>query len=234
MEMVYVEVNGRYSLWMPDHRAERPEWYSDEGWELQRMLSMEANLGPSDTLFYVGAEEGEMAAIAQMWGVEVVLFEPNQKVWGNISAIWEANGLDYPVFYQGFASDKDFVPDSFEQMPWEEMSSLEAVKAHGFSELWSDEGQVPHYTIDRVVAETGVFPTALSIDVEGSEWSVLRGAEYVLDEFRPSIWLSLHPQMMLDHYGEDSDALRDWICGFGYIETFLDAQHETHYLYEGV
>jgi hypothetical protein len=57
----------------------------------------------------VGAEEGEIAsALCQMWGAEVVLFEPNPKVWSHFPLLWSANNLELPlVCIPGFASDKD-------------------------------------------------------------------------------------------------------------------------------
>jgi hypothetical protein len=48
------------------------------------------NIGTGDVVYYVGAEEGEMPALCQMWGAEVVLFEPNPKVWSHFPLLWTA------------------------------------------------------------------------------------------------------------------------------------------------
>jgi hypothetical protein len=101
-EMAEVLLNGSYRIVLPKHRADRPQWHSPEGWERERLEALRheirrqlsAEIQP--VVYYAGAEEGEMAALCQMWGAKVVLFEPNQKVWPNIRAIWEANDLDRP------------------------------------------------------------------------------------------------------------------------------------------
>ena len=94
--MVKAKLNGEFEILLPKHRADRPEWYTKRGWEKKRMASMFKNLNAIDTIYYVGAEEGEMAALCQMWGSRVVLFEPNPKAWSHIRAIWEANNLEKP------------------------------------------------------------------------------------------------------------------------------------------
>jgi hypothetical protein len=75
-------------------------------------------------------------------------------------------------------------------------------------------------------------PTAISLDVEGSEWRVLGGAERVLREHKPKIWLSGHPEFMMMYWKEYLYDLRQFIKGIGYKETFLDYQHEVHLYYE--
>ena len=79
-EMIKATLNGEWEMFLPKHRADRPEWYTDKGWEKLRLKSMHEGLGEGDVMYYVGAEEGEMAALCQMWGAEVVLFEPNPKI----------------------------------------------------------------------------------------------------------------------------------------------------------
>jgi hypothetical protein len=70
------------------------------------------------------------------------------------------------------------------------------------------------------------------LDVEGSEWRVLAGAEKVLREHKPKIWLSGHPEFMLQQWDESLYNLRQWIKGLGYTEIILDYQHEVHLYYE--
>jgi hypothetical protein len=70
------------------------------------------------------------------------------------------------------------------------------------------------------------------LDVEGSEWRVLEGAERALREHKPKIWLSGHPEFMLQQWNESLYNLRQWIKGLGYQETLLDYQHEVHLFYE--
>jgi hypothetical protein len=92
-EMIKTILNGEFEMVLPKHRADRPEWHNETGWEKLRLKSMHNNLSEGDVIYYVGAEEGEMTALCQMWGAEVVLFEPNPKVWSHFPITWSANNL---------------------------------------------------------------------------------------------------------------------------------------------
>lgn len=233
-EMIKAKLNGKYEIIIPKHRADRPEWYTEKGWERKRLDSIAYHLknsGKKEVMFYIGAEEGEMPALCQIWGAEVVLFEPNERVWPNIKAIWEANGLQTPLFcIPGFASNinKDF---QYTGRVFPACADGEVIGDHGFKEL-SDPGDIPQVRIDDFVRRTGVIPTSISLDVEGSEWEVLRGAENTLRDYKPKIWLSLHPEFLYHHFKEHSGDLRKWLRDMGYKEELLDYQHEVHLFYE--
>jgi FkbM family methyltransferase len=173
-------------------------------------------------------------ALCQMWGAEVVLFEPNPKVWSHFPITWSANNLKIPmVCIPGFASDKinNLSRIYYNEWPPEVNNVIEA--AHGFKELYLEGDTYGQITIDSCVYEHGIKPpTAISLDVEGSEWRVLGGAERVLREYKPKIWLSGHPEFMLQQWDEALHDLRQWIKGLGYTETLLDYQHEVHLFYE--
>lgn len=230
-EMVKAKLNDQHFIYLPKHRADRPEWYTDKGWERKRLYSMYLKIKEGDTIFYVGAEEGEMPALCQIWGAKVVMFEPNAKVWPNIKAIWQANNLDGPlVCVPGFASNKDF-DTQYTMNVFPAVADGEVIGDHGFKEL-HDPDNIPQIKIDTLVQRLGIIPTAISLDVEGSEWEVLRGAEDTLRKYRPKIWLSGHPEFLFRIYGEYLGDLRTWIKNIGYTETLLDYDHEVHLLYE--
>jgi FkbM family methyltransferase len=233
-EMIKTILNGEFEMTLPKHRADRPEWYQPHGWEKLRLKSMSDHIGNNDVVYYVGAEEGEFPALCQMWGAEVVLFEPNPKVWSHFPITWSANNLKIPmVCIPGFASDKinSLARIYYNEWPPEVNNVLET--AHGFKELYLEGDTYGQITIDSCVYEHGIKPpTAISLDVEGSEWRVLGGAERVLREYKPKIWLSGHPEFMLQQWSEALHDLRQWIKGLGYAETLLDYQHEVHLFYE--
>jgi len=234
IEMIKCVINGEFEIVLPKHRADRPDWYQESGWEKPRLKSMHENLGKGDVMYYIGAEEGEMPALCQIWGAETVLFEPNPKVWSHFPLLWEHNNLEMPIAcIPGFASDKinDLTRIYYNEWPPEANSIISA--AHGFKELQYEADKYGQITIDSLVYDHGVKPpTAISLDVEGSEWRVLGGAVKVMAEFKPKIWLSGHPEFMMMYWKEYLYDLRNFIKGFGYKETLLDYQHEVHLFYE--
>lgn len=230
-------INGKWEIVLPDHRADRPEWHTEKGWERERLDSMHANLSDKDTLFYIGAEEGDMCGLCAMWGAKLVMFEPNDKVWSNIKAIWDANNLPTPTVFSGFASNNT-TSNALVINGFPPSADLPVIPDHGFKEL-CDAGDIPQVKIDDLVRESikigsPLIPTAMSIDVEGSEWQVLRGAEQTLREYRPKLWVSIHPEFMFRIYGEYQAELREWIRNLGYKEHFLDYQHEAHIYFEPI
>jgi hypothetical protein len=40
MSMVKARLNGLYDIVLPKHRADRPQWYSTDGWERHRLEAM--------------------------------------------------------------------------------------------------------------------------------------------------------------------------------------------------
>lgn len=231
--MTPVKLNGRWNLLIPEHRAARPDWHRLDGWEGPRLLAMSKAIGRGSTVFYVGAEEGEMPALCQSWGAKVAMFEPNPRVWPNIRAIWQANDLPDPAgCFVGFAGHETR-GDSEVSVPWPECAYGPVIGDHGFCNL-DERPDIPSVRIDDYVATTGIVPTDISIDVEGAEWQVLRGAEKTIIERHPKIWLSGHPEFIWQHWGEYLGDCRYWLKDRGYRETYLDYQHECHFLYEGV
>jgi len=233
-EMIKTILNGEFEIVLPKHRADRPEWHSEKGWERLRLKSMSERIGKGDVVYYVGAEEGEFPALCQMWGAEVVLFEPNPKVWSHLPLTWISNNLELPmVCIPGFASNKinNLSRIYHKHWPPEVDNIIEA--AHGFKELYLEGESYGQITIDSCVYDHAIKPpTAICLDVEGSEWRVLEGAERVLREHKPKIWLSGHPEFMLQQWNESLYSLRQWIKEFGYKETLLDYEHEVHLFYE--
>lgn len=227
--MQRVVINGKWGLDLPLHRASRPEWYTEKGWERKRLDSMFEHLGKEDTVFYVGSEEGEMPALCHMWGAKVFMFEPNDKVWPNTKAIWDANTLTPPLgCFVGFASSRT-TPGLVVLNAFPECADGPVISDHGFMNLL-DEG-APQIRIDDLVGETKLVPTALSIDVEGSEWEVLKGAELTIKTLKPKIWLSLHPEFLFDKYKKYSYEVRRWLIEIGYREQLLEYEHECHLFY---
>lgn len=233
-KMIPVKINGRWTLKLPEHRAARPEWTAPEGWEKPRLDHMRSTTKKDDIVIYIGAEEGDMCALLTKWGAHVAMFEPNPDVWSNIKAIWEANNLDEPyICYAGFAGPEttENAESALYMGKFPPSADGPVIAEHGFKSLHQADGSIPSIKLD-VLGMSGLIPDMISIDVEGAEWEVLKGAESLLRNAHPRIYLSLHPEFLFEIYGRYAVELRSWIKQFGYKETLLDYQHEVHLVYE--
>jgi len=253
-EMVSRYLNGAHKITLPKHRADRPDWYSEKGWEKKRLevlkleVKRQVKAGVTPVVYYVGAEEGEMPALCQMWGAKVVMFEPNPKVLPNIKAIWQANNLEDPLgFFIGFASNvTEMNPPNRDPLAvgfsngWGEAAEGEVIGDHGFKELYLEADAFPQIKIDDVYTQDWGTkemlppPTIITFDCEGSEWQVMKGAEETLKKYKPTIFASISPEFMFHQFNQYSRDFRNWLIGFGYEETILDYQHELHTVYESL
>lgn len=231
--MKLVKINGEYDIWLPEHRANRPEWFAETGWEKIRLDSITHIVDPEDIFYYIGNEEGDCAAIVAMCGCKMILAEPNLKVWPNTKAIWEANTLDSPlVCFVGFISETSSEIINLVYNGFPECADGEIISDHGFLEVETSP-DIQRITIDDLVHTTKLIPKHISIDIEGHEAMALEGAKETLKKYRPNIWLSAHPEMMMEKYGQHLADLRRWIMDIGYTEHLLEYPlHEIHFLYQ--
>ena len=233
VKMIETEINGQFKIKLPEHRHDRVEWTSVNGWERKRLSSMNEELNPGDVMYYVGNEEGDCSGLLSMWGVKTVLIEPNPLVWPNSKAIWEANELEMPlVTFVGFASNSTDLKDGqiyLNQFP--PCADGEVISNHGFRELHTNVDN-PTITIDDLVERTGIIPSAISIDVEGAEYFVIEGALNTIKKYQPKIWLSGHPEFLMLYYNKYLNDVRNLIKGAAeYREILLEYLHEVHLLY---
>lgn len=228
--LAWVQVNGRWPLILPQHRAERPEWYF---WEAARLAAMAHHLGPGDVVYDIGAEEGDLPALWASWRCDVALIEPNPRVWPNIRTIFEANALTPPLScFVGFAAGESHAHGDWVGRPhWPTCADGPVIGDHGFLNL-AERDDVARVRIDDFAAQIEP-PTAITIDVEGAELEVLKGAERTLDEHRPKVWVSIHPEFIADMYGVDDGlpAVRSLMAAHNYDEQFLAIDHEHHWMF---
>lgn len=57
-----------------------------------------------------------------------------------------------------------------------------------------DHIKIEQINLDNFVNENSIIPDVIKIDVEGSEFNILDGAELILKSYRPKIIISLHPE----------------------------------------
>jgi FkbM family methyltransferase len=238
--MVDVLINGRWNLKLPKHRAERPDWTSEKGWERARLDAMHEQLQPGDVVFDVGAEEGDFPALFTSWGAQVVLFEPNPRVFPNIRAIWEANHLPPPLrVFTGFACNQtNLRPDALEPIfnepdvdGWPACAYGPVIGDHGFRNVCERFHDTPQIRLNDFTDYTRIVPDVITMDVEGAELEVLKGASDILRAVRPVVFVSVHPDFIRDMYGNTADDVHNFMRSFGYAPTHLATDHEEHWLY---
>ena len=78
-------------------------------------------------------------------------------------------------------------------------------------------------TVDALVESLRLRPTFVKIDVEGAEFSVMRGMERTARVHRPTVLLELHRQMLPG--GVSEDTVTAWFEKRGYRRTDIDASH---------
>lgn len=236
--MVETVINDRWTLILPEHRSARAEWPT---WERERLAAMHDTIRPADVVIDIGAEEGDFPALWSLWGAHVVLFEPNPLVWPNIRAIWRANDLEPPVgWFVGFASDvTDLHPPDCDVRArpdggWPQCAYGHVIDNHGFRHLSQQIDTTPQVTLDDWCDLNGVRPDVLTIDVEGSELRVLHGADRILTECHPTVFVSVHTDevWMDEQYDRVREAdVTEWMEAHGYAGEHLATDHEAHWVF---
>lgn len=236
-KMIPTRINGRWNLLLPEHRSGRPEW---PWWEATRLAAMHHFITPGDVVVDVGAEEGDFPALFAQWGADVILIEPNPLVWPNIKAIFEANDLvsKYQGGFVGFASNHNAEPTgnglsiqeaSLDPHEWPDCANGPIIGNHGFRHLAQEIDTTPQATIDAIVSYIPI--DHITMDIEGSELVALRGAVGTIIQWRPYVWVSVHPDPLKDFYCQDPGEVYSLMESLDYKRIFLTFDHESHELF---
>lgn len=232
--MIEIAINDRWPLLLPEHRAARPEW---PWWERERLAAMYAEISllrsqhDGLTIYDIGTEEGDLSALLSVWAgpaAHVHLFEPNARVWPNVRAIWEANELPPPAgCVVGFAASETRLHGaSWCTDPWPQCAYGPLIGDHGFLNL-SERPDVDRVRLDDYSA--GRPPDIITMDVEGSEFEVVKGAECLLLQRRTIVFMSVHPEFMFQQHGQYQAELWRYLKDLGYEPEFLAFDHEQHW-----
>jgi FkbM family methyltransferase len=202
-------INGRWPIRLPDHRA---DWHEERPWwEANRLADMYAHRNRIRSIIDVGSEEGDFTALHATWGWDVAWIDPSRPWLIQTLETIRANECLLGPSFLGFAASVDKLDGKIVEEP-------------RFASLM-EEDEIARITLDTFVSLTDFRPDALTIDVEGSELSVLHGAKQLLGE-RVYIWLSVHD---CDPHAPVPSACHEFLRGFGYQDQWLGSLHEHWY-----
>lgn len=226
-----------WDLRVPHHRASR--WFENPYHEYHRIISMHQNLDPAGVLWEVGAEQGDHAALFGSWlaphGGKLVLVEPSPAMWPWIRMTFEANAVPPPAAsWVGFSDDGGHVTphEHMAHNGWPTCATGVSTATVPFGYL-SEDPPGPRLSIDQMIEEEDApSPNALSIDVEGAEIAVLKGARRTIERDRPLIWVSVHAEFLRTQYdGHTVSDVLGLMDSYGYRPVYLGADHEQHFLF---
>lgn len=223
-------VNDRYEVIVPDHIS---DWDAPSEWERARFLSMEKHLKQGNVLYDIGTEQGWQSAIYAQFvgGGNMVLVEPSPEYWPNIKATWEANDLAVPLAtYQGLVGqDANYMRGALGLKEWPDAAEGEITRVQSYRYTHNDNKLTAQNRIDNFPVMEIPPPDAITIDVEGAEYQVLKGAEETLTQYKPKVWCSIHPDLMEKDYNDKEQDLYDYMEKLGYQHENLGWDgHESH------
>lgn len=220
-----------YEIELPLPLANWDVW---DYWERERFDSMRDNLNYGDILFDIGTEVGwcNLVYAKFVGGDNMVLIEPTPEFWPNIKATWEKNELKSPLAcYAGLFSDKTTDSRKTLSVDWPQESGGHLIDKLAYTYIHENKKEVPEITLDDYVGRTGIVPDALTMDVEGAELLILKGAEKTLREHKPKVWVSIHPDLGERDYGVTRDDVLKFMFSLGYRSDFLAKDHEEHWYF---
>jgi FkbM family methyltransferase len=202
--------------------------FCTQNWETVELESYRAfanAVKPGAVIFDIGAHIGTytLLALAKAGHTgRVVAYEPHDYTREHLLRHLEWNAAATRTIVRdvccgasdGFA-ELYFVPGQAEGM-----TGLLPVK--GFEKRLAEV-----VTLDSEIEKLAIAPDLIKIDVEGTEWDVLKGAEQTLKQRWPVVFLSLHPRALATR-NETPDQVLDWLRDLGYSEEVIAVDHEVH------
>ncbi len=179
------------------------------------LLALFERSDPGFVLYDVGANVGVYSVMAAtMFRPQAVhSFEPSPTTTQILASLVRANGGGVTV-HECALSDRDGEAPLFLSPVSDASNSMVA----GFREA-AGEVMVRTRRLDDVVAETGMPPTIIKIDVETHEPAVLAGARQTLENHRPYLVVEVLYRSKRDLGAPINDAF----AGLGYSYYALDA-----------
>lgn len=182
--------------------------------EFNEMRFLNRYLKEDMTFVDVGANQGEFSLFAakRLSKGSVLAFEPMSMFFDRLLFNVRLNGMGNVTCHQlGLSDHAGQVPIYFNAHNEINHEGLASLFASGGN---SDEKEMISLgRLDDVIGASRI--DFVKIDVEGSEWAVLRGAEQVLRRCRPALMVELNDETAANA-GYKVDDMIDWLSGLGY------------------
>lgn len=160
-------------------------------YELEFTQALIDNFRERSVFYDIGGFKGYFSGlIAQMGAKEVHVFEPMPK---NIERIKELLRLNpsLPIKLHEAAVSENVGNTLFEIMADDSMGKLDTSSFQ--KGIKQSTIEVDTISLDSIVFEEKLnTPNLIKVDVEGAEYSVLRGASKVIDTYRPVFLIEIH------------------------------------------
>ena len=224
----------KYEFILPEPLA---SWDVFDYWEKERIASMEQHLKKGDVLFDIGTEQGWCnLAYAKMVGPSnIVLIEPTREFWPNIKETWNKNldGIPKAVLCALLSSKTTlgYEPNVQPVDGWPSEAYGDLIDRNKYQYIHENSEQIPEIEIDELVKQSGIVPDALTMDVEGAELLILRGAQNTLKTHKPKVWISIHPELGERDYGVKKEDTIKFMEDLGYTGEYLATDHEEHWYF---
>jgi FkbM family methyltransferase len=169
-------------------------------------------LKPGDVLYDIGAFRGVFSVATRLKlgnQVSIHIFEPLAKNADAIRQICKLNAFD------AFKINQMAVSNGNALSAWitEDMVRMGDMRATVAADF-------PSISVDAYIASGNPPPTIIKLDVEGFELQVLLGAVQSLKQYRPRLWLEVHPSF-LKAQGHSQDDILNSLRQTGYTISFF-------------
>jgi FkbM family methyltransferase len=205
-------------------------WRKGIYFERPAMLGLQSVLKPGDVVFDVGCSYGLITClIAKTVGGagSIHSFEANPGVLEWARRVAALNCPEGQVqFVHACAGESSAGNATFFTIPGSD--SVASTRNPDIRQFHSDAlpEQVPLLALDDYASSMQVSPACLKIDVEGSEFLVLRGARRLLERAHPALVIETHG-LEIDGIGGSVRELVDTLEGVGYTLTDLAREERT-------
>ena len=185
--------------------------------EFNEMRFLHAYLKPHMTFVDLGANQGEFALFAakRLSNGQVLAFEPMSFSFDRLTFNVNLNSMSNIKCFRLAVSDKiadvPMYSNADEQTTNEGIASLFPVSGENLA-----SETVSLVALDEVVRREGVRSIDfIKMDVEGSEWAVLRGSQEILKRDKPALMIELCDATAA-MAGFQVDDMIQWLKEFGY------------------